>query len=99
MLLLHGGLANEKLPSLTVMISKCGGALTDFWPRFLNGHRREAAHWAFAGTALSVCVGIGLVVDPSFGIAHRHMSILLEQVHGTFGRVDWNLSKIRTTQA
>src|SRR5690606_13146541 len=99
MLLFDGGLANEKLPSLTVMISKCGGALTDFWPRFLDGHRRETAYRTFARTALGVRVGIGFVVDPTFRIAHRHVSILLEQVHGTFGGVDWDLSEVRTTQA
>src|ERR1700733_3787417 len=92
--LLHLGLADVKLSSLTVVIGETLGTLANFAALFLRGKRSKPGLARFPRTALSTAPGVRLIVDAACGVDHRHMPVLLEIMKGTFRRVDGNMRKV-----
>src|SRR5262245_54474958 len=97
-LLLTLRLTYVKLPCLAVVVGEGLGTDAQFGPLCDSGVRAKALLGRFAWAAGSTSPGIRLVVCPACRIVHSHVPVLLEMMHGTFGRVDRNMREVWTPE-
>src|SRR5215471_18450407 len=94
MRLLYPGLTHIKLTRLTVMVGESLRPHPLLRAFLFRGVGTKTVLGRFARAALFPTPGIGLIVDPSYGIHHGHMSILLKMGEWTLWRINGKKSEI-----
>ncbi len=86
--LLDAGLAQVELAGLAVVVGEAFGPDALFLALHLGGEGMEALLRIFTRAALFAAPRVRLVIHPAFGIAERHVPILLEGGEGALRGID-----------
>ena len=98
MALLGLGLRQVELASLAVVIGEGLRANPQLLPLNLLGKGTEAVLRILARAANLAAPGVWLVICAARGIVKRHVAVLLEMVERTSGRIDRQMSEVRTAK-